>query len=66
MLTRSDFTVTTRPLRDVVVTKRGISWDKSMERQRPHQGTYPVIRIPNVQERLQLDDLVYLAGITPK
>ena len=43
--------------------KRGVSWSKNQEHDRVAAGRTPVIRIGNVQSRLELDDLIYLSGI---
>ena len=43
--------------------KRGISWSKDQEHEHAATGRVPVIRIGNVQNRLELDDLMYLSGI---
>ncbi len=45
--------------------KRGISWSKDQEYPEQREGTVPVIRIGNVQDRLELDDLVHLSGVKP-
>lgn len=55
---------TDETLGSVVVTKRGCSWSKEQERSSPGEGTIPVIRIPNIQKDLDLDDLLYLDGIS--
>lgn len=52
-------------LGEVAELRRGLSWAKSQERAAPSNGCVPVLRIPNVQERLELDDLLYLDGVTP-
>lgn len=46
--------------------KRGISWSKEQEHPVPRDGAVPVIRIGNVQERLELDDLIYISSLKPK
>lgn len=53
------------PLRDAVQLKRGYSWSKDQEVSRPQPDTIPVIRIPNIQSRLDLTDLLHLRGVTP-
>ena len=40
-----------------------MSWSKNQEHDRAAAGRVPVIRIGNVQSRLELDDLMYLSGI---
>ncbi len=49
-----------------VEVKRGISWSKDQEHPTPSAGAVPVIRIGNVQEGLELDDLIYISGLKPK
>jgi len=39
---------------ETIELKRGISWSKDQEYQEPREGTVPVIRIGNVQDRLEL------------
>ncbi len=46
--------------------KRGISWSKEQEHAEPRDGAAPVIRIGNVQQFLELDDLLYISGLHPK
>jgi type I restriction enzyme S subunit len=48
-----------------VEIKRGISWSKEQEHAQPRDDRVPVIRIGNVQARLELDDLLYLSGLKP-
>ena len=50
----------------LVTTKRGCSWSKEQERDRPAEGTIPVIRIPNIQASLDLSDLLHIDGISPE
>jgi type I restriction enzyme, S subunit len=57
----SDWTVTT--VAKAIELKRGISWSKEQERQEPNEAAVPVIRISNVQDRLKLDDILYLSGV---
>src|ERR1700730_12869251 len=52
------------PLGSLVETKRGCSWSKEQERDRPAEGTIPVIRIPNIQSSLDLTDLLHIDGIS--
>ncbi len=56
----------TTELGEVAELRRGLSWAKSQERATPSNGCVPVLRIPNVQDRLELDDILYLDGVTPK
>lgn len=46
--------------------KRGVSWSKEQEHTTPYDGAVPVIGISNVQERLELDNLLWLSGLKPK
>lgn len=46
--------------------KRGISWSKEQEQQTDRDGALPVIRVGNVQNRLVIDDLLYIRGLKPK
>jgi type I restriction enzyme S subunit len=52
------------PLGSLVVTKRGCSWSKEQERERPSETTIPVTRIPNIQASLNLGDLLHLEGVS--
>lgn len=56
----------TTELGEVAELRRGLSWAKSQERAAPSNGCVPVLRIPNVQDRLELDDILYLDGVTAK
>ena len=56
----------TATVADAIEVKRGISWSKDQEHQTPRDGAIPVIRIGNVQNRLELDDLIYISGLKPK
>ena len=60
----ADWSTTT--ISKTVEIKRGISWSKEQEHLAPREGAIPVIRIGNVQERLELDDLIYISGLKPK
>lgn len=51
-------------LRKAAILKRGYTWSKEQEISRPEHGTTPVIRIPNIQARLDLTDLLHLRGVT--
>ena len=48
----------------VCTFSRGVSWKKSQERRSPTAGAIPVLRIPNVQETLELTELMYIDGLT--
>lgn len=54
------------PLGTLINTKRGCSWGKEQEHDRPADGTIPVIRIPNIQAALDLSELIYIDGISPE
>jgi type I restriction enzyme S subunit len=54
-----------KPLKDVAVRRRGYSWDKSQETTAPENGSTPVIRIPDVQDALNLTNLLYLRSVPP-
>jgi len=58
-----DWTTTT--VGKSVELKRGVSWSKEQEHRAPGVGRLPVIGIGNVQERLELEDLLYLSGLKP-
>ena len=51
-------------LRHAAIRKRGYSWSKEQETSKPDDGTIPVIRIPNVNDHLNLGDLLYLRGVS--
>jgi type I restriction enzyme S subunit len=48
----------------VAVRRRGYSWEKEQETGVPEAGAVPVIRIPNIQERLDRSDLLYLRRVS--
>lgn len=52
------------PLAKVVVTRRGYTWEKADEVDRAEADTVPVIRIPNVQDTLNLSDLIHLRNVS--
>ena len=54
------------PLAKVVVTRRGYTWEKADEVGRAEADTVPVIRIPNVQDTLDLTDLIHLRNVSPE
>jgi type I restriction enzyme S subunit len=54
------------PLANLVVTRRGYTWEKADESDSAHSDTVPVIRIPNVQDTLDLTDLVHLRNVSPE
>lgn len=55
----------TKTVGESVDLKRGVSWSKDQEHSHPREGCVPVIRIGNVQETLELDDVLYLSGLKP-
>ena len=48
-----------------VEVKRGVSWSKEQEHSEPGRGRVPVIGVRNVQNRLELDNMLYLSGLRP-
>jgi type I restriction enzyme S subunit len=50
----------------VIEVKRGISWSKEQEQRTDRDNAVPVIRVGNVQERLVLEDLLYIRGLSAK
>jgi restriction endonuclease S subunit len=52
------------PLRSATIRRRGYSWGKEQETGLAELGAVPVVRIPNIQERLDLRDLLYLRHVT--
>lgn len=51
-------------LRKVTLRKRGYSWAKEDESERADADTVPVLRIPNIQQELDLTDLLYLRNVS--
>lgn len=49
-----------------VQIRRGVSWSKEQESAEAKDYTVPVLRISNIQERLELDDILHLAGVPEK
>jgi type I restriction enzyme S subunit len=49
-----------------VEVKRGISWSKEQEQETDRDDAVPVIRVGNVQDRLLIDDLLYIRGLKPQ
>ncbi len=60
----SDWSVVT--VRQAVEIRRGVSWSKEQEHPEPKAGAVAVLRISNVQDRLDLSDTLYLTGIPEK
>lgn len=53
-----------RQISDLAVFHRGITWASSQETDRPEPGCVPVLRIPNVQDRLDTSSIIYLRHIS--
>lgn len=49
-----------QPLDEVAYVNRGCSWDKDNEFAEHVEGSYPVIRIGNIKDVLDLEDLLYI------
>ena len=49
-----------------VEIRRGVSWSKGQETTEAKDYTVPVLRISNIQARLELDDILHLAGVPEK
>jgi len=49
---------------DLATFHRGITWASSQETEKPEPGCVPVLRIPNVQERLDTNSILFLRGIS--
>jgi type I restriction enzyme, S subunit len=52
-------------LRHATIRKRGYSWTKEDETVIEESSTVPVIRIPNIQEKLDLANLLHLRNVSP-
>jgi len=50
---------------DLATFHRGFTWSSSQETNQPGPGRVPVLRIPNVQERLDTSDILYIQGVSP-
>lgn len=57
---------TEKPLGELVQLRRGYTWTKEDEVDRPDSDTVPVIRIPNIQKELDLSDLLHLRNVSPE
>src|SRR5437879_9922383 len=53
-------------LRKVSLRKRGYSWSKEDEAESPDHSTVPVLRIPNIQDQLDLRELLHLRNVPPQ
>lgn len=51
---------------NAIEIKRGVTWSKEQEHATPYDGAVPVLGISSVQERLELDKLLWLSGLKPK
>jgi type I restriction enzyme S subunit len=60
----ADWTVTT--VKEAVEIRRGLSWSKDQEFDHPRDGAVPVLRIGNIQDRLDLSNILYVAGVPEK
>jgi type I restriction enzyme S subunit len=49
-----------------VEIRRGVSWSKEQESAEAKDYTVPVLRISNIQSRLELDDILHLSGVPEK
>jgi len=54
-----------KPLAELVQIRRGYTWTKEDETECPEDGTIPVIRIPNIQDQLDLSSPLYLRNVSP-
>lgn len=54
------------PLAKVAITRRGYTWEKADEVDRVEADTVPVIRIPNIQDTLDLTNLIHLRNVSPE
>lgn len=52
------------PLGKLVTQRRGYTWTKEDEVTAPDTDTVPVIRIPNVQQTLDLNDLLHIRNVS--
>jgi len=52
-----------RNIGNLATFHRGISWSSTQETEKPEPDCVPVLRIPNVQERLDTTSILYLRGI---
>jgi type I restriction enzyme S subunit len=51
-------------LSNVTLRKRGYSWTKDDETDRHDPGSIPVLRIPNIQQGLDLTNLLYIRNVS--
>ena len=54
----------TKSIGNLAAFHRGITWASSQETEKPEPGSVPVLRIPNVQERLDTTSILFLRGIS--
>lgn len=55
---------TQRTIGELAVLRRGLTWRKDQECESLVSDSLPVLRIPNVQQRLVLDDVLRVRGVT--
>ncbi len=55
----------TTTVRSSVELRRGVSWSKDQEHSAHGPNRFPVIGIRNIQDRLELDKLIFLSGLKP-
>ena len=48
---------------EVAQVRRGLSWSKEQETWEAVDGAYPVVRIPNIGDRLDLSELLYIRDV---
>ncbi len=51
------------PLAKVAIQRRGYTWTKEDEVEQPGPDTVPVIRIPNIQDTLDLEKMLHLRNV---
>lgn len=56
----------TKKLGKLSTINRGLSWSKSQENKDFKEGSAPVLRIGNVQERLNLEEILFIEQVTPE
>lgn len=49
-----------------VEIRRGVSWSKDQEHSQLREDTTPVLRISNIQDTLEINDVLYLSGVPDK
>jgi len=61
---RSDYTWTPYQLDQLVELRRGLTWSAKQECNEPIDGSVPVLRICNIQDRLEMKELLYLDNVS--